>query len=403
MQIWAVGSLENTSSTLPGCHGIGVPSPSALGSNSRLRVIILALTMTLAVVIAVFVDPADAHSAPTSPSASAPTPAPKVLPAQMDSAQQYEGQSICDPVIKPGIAKLRSLLRKTYGKHTFYTTRACAADPNSEHTEGRALDWMVDGRIPAQRAQAKAMLKWLLATGPDGTIAANARRMGIMYMAWNNQIWRSYSRVGWGELKGCLAKSRSSVSWDTECHRNHIHFSLTWDGAAARTSYWDGTAQTSQPCPSPSYKSGSVRKLPRTVQAVALRRKKILSTTSGRGNGGRICRLQEDRWSGDGHRLDLKVDGRGGVPRSAALQVTLRVVAVDPNAPMQIYVWPAGSSQPHVAKLTTVMNQPAQADITVAVGASGYVSIATGTGDTNVRAYVLGYTRAAPAPAKLAS
>lgn len=297
---------------------------------------------------------------------------------------------MCDPVAKPGILNLQALLTATYGPHTFYSTRSCAADPSSEHTEGRALDWMVSNRVPAQKAEADAFLSWLLAPDEQGVPGAIARRMGIMYIIWNNQFWRSYAPMGWGELNGCFAKKLKPKNYDTSCHRNHVHFSMTWDGAAALTSYWDGTAQSADACPS-SRRGGSVGKEPAPLTQVDLPAAKILDTRTGQGNNKRICRLQQDRWSGDGHRLDVKVAGKGRIPTSGAYRAILRITAVDPNAPMGIFVWPTGTKRPTAPSFNASMNTTATADVPVRIGAGGFVSIANSTGDTNITATVVGY------------
>lgn len=319
-----------------------------------------------------------------------PVPRDRLLPATMDVQQQYQGQSICNPVAKPGITALSALLKTTYGPHAMYTTRACKDDPTSEHTEGRALDWMVTGRIPADKAKAEAFLGWLLATGPDGTKAAMARRMGIMYIGWNNQIWRGYNKVGWGELKGCKAKSKAGTNYDTYCHRDHIHFSLTWDGAAGTTSYWDGTTQSTPPCPTGRV-TGSKPGLPVSRRAVNLpAAKTALNTSTGTGNGKRICRIQEPRWSGDAQRIDAKFLGKAGVPTNA-VRVQVRLTAINPNAPMKVYLWGTGRKKPTSAALTTLQNTNASVVKWVRPGSKGYVSASTNTGDTHIRMQAVGY------------
>ena len=69
-----------------------------------------------------------------------------------------------------------------------------------------------------------------------------ARRLGVMYIGWNNQMWRGYDiGRGWDELRGCYAASKAGTAYDNECHRSHVHISLTWEGAMALTSFWSGT------------------------------------------------------------------------------------------------------------------------------------------------------------------
>lgn len=78
----------------------------------------------------------------------------------------------------------------------------------------------------------KKFLKSLLARD-RGAKYAEARRFGIMYIIYNKRIWRSYGpHRGW---------KRFECSGESGCHKNHVHFSFSWEGALKRTSAWDGT------------------------------------------------------------------------------------------------------------------------------------------------------------------
>ncbi len=182
--------------------------------------------------------------------APAPVPVPKVaIPPTLDWQAEYQGQKICSDWAKPGAARLSELLEETYGAYTTYIIRSCATSGISEHEEGRAVDWMVNAAVPDQKAKADAFLEWLTAPGPNGELGAMARRMGIMYLIWNDKMWRVYRpEDGWREYSGCSKKQPGS--YNTYCHRDHIHVSLTWDGANAATSFWTGVAQTRGPCES---------------------------------------------------------------------------------------------------------------------------------------------------------
>ena len=117
--------------------------------------------------------------------------------------------------------------------------RTCGTDPlpTSEHYDGRAIDWFRSVRSPAQRADATAVLRWLFAKDAAGHAYANARRLGVMYLIWNNRIWGSYrASDGWRPYSNCA--TRPAPAYDTTCHRDHIHFSLSWEGAMKRTSFW---------------------------------------------------------------------------------------------------------------------------------------------------------------------
>ncbi|NML77580.1 VCBS repeat-containing protein, partial [Streptomyces sp. R302] len=145
----------------------------------------------------------------------------------IDAYAAYDPQDTCDPAVKPGTAGLRDLLNKAYGSHTSYVTRACDSGGTSEHKEGRALDYMLDYYDSGERAVAEDILTWLLKTDKYGNKHANARRLGVMYLIWNDRIWSSSRATeGWREYGG------------SNPHRDHIHVSLSWAGARKQTSWW---------------------------------------------------------------------------------------------------------------------------------------------------------------------
>ena len=200
----------------------------------------------------------------------------QTLPAAYDPAASYEAQAICSPTPKPGAVKLANLLKKTYGSYSVGITRGCGVGSTSEHKEGRALDWMV-GMGKAGHAKADAFLNWLLGPDQAGVAAGNATRLGVMYIGWDDQFWRAYDAGrGWTELDACY-----STGDDTSCHRNHVHISLTWDGASGRTSFWDGTALT--PYCSASRASAPVVEGGRAAQVTAVAATRVLDTRLGVG------------------------------------------------------------------------------------------------------------------------
>ena len=190
---------------------------------------------------------------PAAAAAKSPVPAVIALPADIEPLPTYQAPVACDPVAKAGPKDLKALLTKTYGKTSFGITRACSGTPTSEHQEGRAVDWMFGG--PVSKADANAFLAWLLGTDKQKYTVAMARRMGIMYIVWQDRIFRVYHPdIGWQPYLDCA--KRQGKADDTYCHRNHVHFSFTWDGAMARTSYWSGTAVTVPDCDKPSGQPG---------------------------------------------------------------------------------------------------------------------------------------------------
>lgn len=303
----------------------------------------------------------------------------------LDAAVEYEGMTTCDPTPRPGALALRQLLLDTYGPATIGISRACDQDTISEHKEGRAVDWMVDFRNPEERAQAQAFVDWVTAPGPDGTPAANARRLGIMYMGWGNEMWRAYdTKRGWTELRGCY--NRPAAGDDTDCHRNHVHFSMTWDGAAARTSYWDGTPVVDTACPIVKA-GGSARKLTASAAFVPVAAARLFD---GRKKGAAGCYVQQRRWFGDDRSLPIQVTGRKGVPKTGVQAVAVRVTAYASNAPGWISA--AGSPGMNGARVVSLgMSGSSAGTAIVPVSDTGRIWLSTVAGHARVAIDVVGY------------
>ena len=174
---------------------------------------------TVLVGITVAMTPAPARSAPATP----------LFGLTIDDYADYDGQDTCDSTPKPGVVSFKDLLQQSYGVHSWGITRSCVTAGVSEHEEGRALDYHFDHSSEVQRAQADALLSWLLATDAFGNTHAMARRFGLMYIIWNSQIWEAYRPFdGWQSYGG------------SNPHTDHIHFSFGWPGALAQTSWWNG-------------------------------------------------------------------------------------------------------------------------------------------------------------------
>jgi hypothetical protein len=171
----------------------------------------------------------------TAPEPTA-TPSPSVtidgrtFGAAIEGLAAYEPQRTCDGTAKPGTAALRNLLLKDNpGSRNLGIVTGCTVGGTSEHKEGRAFDWGVNITRPAEKAMADAFIAKLLATDEYGNKYALARRMGIMYLIWDNHIWGSYrASEGWRDYHGAST------------HRDHIHISMSWAGALGRTSFWSG-------------------------------------------------------------------------------------------------------------------------------------------------------------------
>jgi peptidoglycan hydrolase-like protein with peptidoglycan-binding domain len=200
---------------------------------SRLRLVASLLTTSLAATAFAF-----ALAAPAA-AATPALPVPAGLPAQIEPLAPYVEQVSCDPRLRPGTAKLARLLASTYRANnatSWASTYACGTDgTRSEHYDGRAIDWMVDVHRPAQYAAAKAVLTSLLATDRVGNRFALARRLGVMYLIYNNRMWGAWDGR-WEEYNNCSHLPKGAD--DNACHRTHMHISLSWNGAMGRTSYW---------------------------------------------------------------------------------------------------------------------------------------------------------------------
>ncbi len=164
------------------------------------------------------------------PVATAKSPSgPRALAsATIDTHLGYMPQSTCSPSAKPGAKALLKLLIKTWGGRSSGISRGCGVGTRSEHKEGRALDWRMSVKKKSERRRVDKALAWI--TANNGEVAL---RLGIMYVIWNQRIWSVYyPELGWRKMP-----SRGSA---TANHKNHVHISLSWDGAYQQTSWWTG-------------------------------------------------------------------------------------------------------------------------------------------------------------------
>jgi hypothetical protein len=162
--------------------------------------------------------------------AAPPTPS---FGSSIDAYQDYVGQSTCDPTPKPGVVDFRDMILATYpDTHDTGISRDCDQGGQSEHKEGRAWDW--GASAATQRGEINDLLNWLLATDQYGNRNAMLRRLGIMYVIFDQQIWKSYEASSGWQPYAC--------SGVTDCHQDHVHFSFGWPGAREQTTWW--TAST---------------------------------------------------------------------------------------------------------------------------------------------------------------
>jgi hypothetical protein len=195
---------------------------SALGRRTLAAVLaVAALTPVLG---------GQAAAAPTGPS----------FGPYIEGYAPYRGQTRCRPRPKPGVVAFQQMLEQAYPDSTWFNiSRPCDVGGRSEHKEGRALDWARDAADPAQAATVDDLFAWLLATDQHGNTHAHARRMGIMYVIWNRQMWSSWDQA-WEviciqKLKHCRDPQDGSI---VHPHADHVHFSFTRRGARMKTSFW---------------------------------------------------------------------------------------------------------------------------------------------------------------------
>ncbi len=148
----------------------------------------------------------------------------------------YQPGTECRPEPKRGAVFLGEWLVDRYGGTFGGVGRACSAS-TSEHEEGRAFDWTLDATEKADRRRAARFLRRIRATDDAGNTDAWARRMGVMYVIWNDTMWSAWDRFEPEPYlsSGCPSRQRCSA---TLRHRDHLHVSLTRDGGRGATSWF---------------------------------------------------------------------------------------------------------------------------------------------------------------------
>lgn len=156
----------------------------------------------------------------------------------------YQPQTRCLQTPRPGVLMLADWLVARGGGYG-PISRACSRSSTSEHQESRAFDWLLDAEDPVDLALAQALLDEVLAPDDLGEPHALARRMGIMYIIWNDRMYASYDDFEPKRYLSSSCRTKRSCS-PTLRHRDHLHVSLTRKGARGRTSWYYAQA-SSQP------------------------------------------------------------------------------------------------------------------------------------------------------------
>ena len=166
-----------------------------------------------------------------------PAPAAHARTAVEDYAS-WQPASRCSPKPKPGATALGRWLTRRYDGGTTSISSACRGS-SSEHTEGRAIDWRLDATKKTDRRTAKRFLKRLLRSDKQGNAHALARRMGIMYVIWNDEMYAAWDAFEPEPYLSSSCRRRQRCS-PTLRHRDHVHISLTRRAGKGRTSWYDG-------------------------------------------------------------------------------------------------------------------------------------------------------------------
>ncbi len=148
----------------------------------------------------------------------------------------YQPQTRCLQTPRPGVLMLADWLVARGGGYG-PISRACSRSSTSEHQESRAFDWLLDAEDPVDLALAQALLDEVLAPDDLGEPHALARRMGIMYIIWNDRMYASYDGFEPKRYLSSSCRTKRSCS-PTLRHRDHLHVSLTRKGARGRTSWY---------------------------------------------------------------------------------------------------------------------------------------------------------------------
>ena len=150
----------------------------------------------------------------------------------------YQPQTTCRRTPQPGTLELARWIDRRYAGGTATASmRGCHTGGTSEHKDGRAIDWTMNAASKSDRLVVRDFLADLRAADADGNEDMLARRMGIMYVIWNDHMysaWRQFQAEDYLS-GGCRSLATCST---TLRHRDHVHISLGRPGARAATSWY---------------------------------------------------------------------------------------------------------------------------------------------------------------------
>jgi hypothetical protein len=195
---------------------------------------VVALVLGMVTVLLLGGTTAASAADPSSRRGTVTSSAPYLMP--LEPYAGYQPQTTCRHTPKPGILLLADWLVARGGGYG-PISRSCSGTSTSEHKESRAFDWLLDARSDADQALATALLDELFAPDDTGAPHALARRMGIMYIIWDDTIYASYDGFVAKRYLSSGCRNRRTCS-PTLRHRDHMHISLTRQGAKGQTSWY---------------------------------------------------------------------------------------------------------------------------------------------------------------------
>ena len=170
-------------------------------------------------------------------------PANKLLKRGLDPVR-YDRATKCTKSPTKGMLALQSWLQRNSAGTSWGIMRCerWGKGSASLHAEGRAIDWHLDARVPAQKRAADKLIALLLAPDKAGNPVALARRMGVQGIIFNCRSWFGGGDGTLGKYSACFGRNGKRKKVDpTTAHRDHIHIELNKLGAAKKTTFWNAT------------------------------------------------------------------------------------------------------------------------------------------------------------------
>jgi hypothetical protein len=226
-----------------------------------------------------------------------------------------------------------------------------------------------------------------------------ARRLGVMYLGWNNHFWGAYSAdAGWTDLKGCsTTPAMKAKGYDTYCHRNHLHISLSWEGALAYTSFWSGSP-IAPPCDAGWGGSDAVP-VGQGTDLVPVEPVRVLATRGGVGLDAACRATAAASWDGSRRDVVAHVTGVGAVPTDGVAAVAVRVTAYRAVMPLTVVSVRTTASSPLRPVLTEVNASTHASTTVVPVASDGTIRLSVDRGSADLIVDVVGWAPlAVPVP-----